>query len=107
MRTINIKKGTLGIPPNTVEKTTIDLIRDSLNIPPPGGFTFHDYKKRARIERELDKCIAQTEIEPKADLMDCNLAFEDEDYAVLREIVRRGPYAIRAPFLSEFILSFE
>jgi hypothetical protein len=103
MQRIEIKKGELGIAPNTVEKTTIDLIRDCLNIPPQGGFTLQDYKKRNRIERAIEQQQKDWPTEGMPDF----LSLEDNDYETLKHIVKIGPFAIRQPFLTDFVLSFE
>jgi hypothetical protein len=107
MQKIEIKKGELGIAPNTVEKTTIDLIRDCLNIPPQGGFTLQDYKKRNRIERAVETLLREAEISGMTSMEGTFLLLEDNDYETLKHIVKIGPFAIRQPFLTDFVLSFE
>jgi hypothetical protein len=103
MQRIEIKKGTLGSGSEQVDKTTIDLIRDCLNIVPAGGFTLQDYKKRNRIERAIEQQMKDFPIEGSPEF----LSLEDNDYETLRHIVKVGPFAIRQPFLVEFVLSFE
>jgi hypothetical protein len=97
MHTIYLKKAQVMIQGAERELSTIALIRSALDSPPQDGFTFSDFKKRARVDKAI------SEAGPAA----LSLELEDADFTALKECVHKMRWVIRDPFVVDFVSQFE
>lgn len=105
MKTIELKKGEALVPgtETTLKLTTLSLIGECLDHAPPKGFTREDLKKRAIVDKAIEK---QTEgIEDLESLKELQL--EDAVYETVQQVVREMTWGVRSKFIAEFVESFE
>jgi len=95
-----IKKTTYQIPlkQGGPPATTVDLIRNCLDLPPQGGFTLQVLRDRDRIEKALDQSKAKIKKE---------ITFEDQDWKNLKAIVKQSTWGTRHPDILAFLEEFE
>ena len=98
-KNILLKTGTVNGQP----MTTKELIKLTLDNPPEGGFTFRDFKERARVENAMDK----TELVNPGNSLDAFFVLEDHDFSKLSGWVAAMKWARRDPFIVEFCTQFE
>jgi len=98
MQTVILKTGSFG----ETELTTQLLIKTVLDSPPQGGFLYRDFKERARVENAMDniKPADETNSYPYFEL-------EDRDFDNLAKWSREQKWAIRSPFISDYIDGFD
>jgi len=89
MKTLTNKTTSISIGENEFLKT-YDLIVQSLNVIPEGGFTREDFKVRDRIEA----CISKEAEEFK---------LEDADAITLKKIISSIKWTFRHPDLTDFL----
>ena len=75
--------------------TFADLIRDSLDWPPEGGFKPSQMRARARVDAAL--------VDVKAGGV---IKLEDADYATVKEALGACPWRIRSPDLIQLLELF-
>lgn len=98
MKTIEIKSGKIG----GSEINTIELIRQVLSSVPGRGFTYHELKKRNRIERAIEKQGSEL------NGFDSTIVLEDADYNHLKGLVlNQDTWQTRSEFVFDFIESFD
>lgn len=90
MKTVKIE--TTEIPLNGQMMTYRDLIKNTLNHPPPNGFSFDDMSKRSRIEKAMNENPDSDEFE-----------LEDQDASNLKQITDVMRWGIRHPDLIAFV----
>jgi len=93
MKTIVNKTTTITTAPEQF-LTTADLIKQSLNVVPQGGFTREDFKVRDRIEAYLSDQARDFEL-------------EDADANALKKIVSEVRWTFRHPDLTDFLNEIE
>ena len=114
MKTIELLSGKVSIltkeGPADIELTTEQLIKQTLDTQPQGGFSRDDLKNRDRIETAFKKVREERAVVEGADGGDIVKRFidlEDADFKHLQEYVSSMRWISRSPFILEFITIFE
>jgi hypothetical protein len=89
MKTIELRTGTLK---NGTEASFSEFIKTALDTMPEGGFTMKDFRERGRIEQEM--CSTSDEK---------TFTLEDYDASILKKLINSVKWALRDPFIFEFI----
>jgi hypothetical protein len=74
---------------------TVDLIKGCLNQTPEHGYTFDELMKRQRVDEALNG-VSET---------DNYFMLEDQDYETLKKCALSNRWAVRHPFIIDFITS--
>ena len=93
MKTLKNKTTIISSAPDQFFKTS-DLIKQSLNVVPEGGFTREDFKVRDRIEAYLSDEAKEFKL-------------EDADANALKKIVSTIKWTFRHPDLTDFLNEIE
>lgn len=108
MTKLKFLSGSIEMPPGiggvktAIVADSFTLIEECLNSPPQNGFTFEDFKKRAR----LDSAIARQK--PGSDESSPEfIELEDYDFETLKSCVLQMRWNVRSYFIKDFLDQFQ